>query len=95
MIFGRGSLGHVAKRFIRSYGNVMPLFKMMNLLAVFRGSVNVFGLSEEFFLHSNDSKFEVSAPTNTGNRPNMPQQRHRGLRQALSYSRLRLEAVFS
>jgi len=94
VIFGRGSLGHVAKSFIRSYGNVMA-FKMVNLLAVFRASVNVFGVSEEFFLHSNDSKFEVSAPTNTGNRPNMPQQRHRGLRQALSYSRLRLEAVFS
>jgi hypothetical protein len=33
---------------------------MMNFLAVLRGSVNVFGVSEEFFLHSNDSKFEVS-----------------------------------
>jgi len=69
----------------------MPLFKMMNLLAVFRGSVNVFGLSEEFFLHSNDSKFEVSAPTNTGNRPNMPQQRYRGLQQALSHSNFAAE----
>ena len=54
MIFvERGSLGHVAKSFIRSYGNVMA-FKMVNLLAVFRASVNVFGVSEEFFLHSND-----------------------------------------
>lgn len=51
MIFERGSLGHVGKSFIRSYGNVMP-FKMMNLLAVFRGSVNIFGVSEEFFLRS-------------------------------------------
>jgi len=50
---GRGSLGHVAKSFIRSYGNVIA-FKMVNLVAVFRGSVNVFGVSQEFFLHSND-----------------------------------------
>jgi hypothetical protein len=61
-------------------------FEMMNLLAVFRGSVNVFGISGEFFLHSNDWKFEVSAPTNTGNKPDMPQQRHKGLRQARSPS---------
>jgi hypothetical protein len=61
-------------------------FEMMNLLAVFRGSVNVFGVSGEFFLHSKDSKFEVSAPTNTGNKPNMPQQTHKRLRQARSPS---------
>ena len=52
--------------------------------------MNVFDVSE-FFLHSNDSKFEVSAPTKSGNRPYMPQQRHRGLQQALSDSNFAAE----
>ena len=38
--FCKREFGHVlAKSFIRSYGNVMA-FKMMNSLAVFRGSLN-------------------------------------------------------